>query len=76
MPEFLKKDVLKHCSPEKDEVFEDSDEEIPAAVKPSLKMRLFNAGGGQRNLLCQMFKDDDGTSKECTKNKRSRGPTL
>ncbi|XP_030840322.1 ligand of Numb protein X 2-like [Strongylocentrotus purpuratus] len=37
------------------------DDKLPTPAKPSLKMRLFVKGGGQRDLLCSMF--DDGTKQ-------------
>ncbi|XP_006814746.1 E3 ubiquitin-protein ligase LNX-like [Saccoglossus kowalevskii] len=36
---------------------EDDDDVLPTPAKPSLKMRLFQNGGGQRELLCSMFKN-------------------
>ncbi|XP_013387269.1 RING finger protein 151-like [Lingula anatina] len=71
LPEFLKTHLVdspfaKGPLKEKTNTPLSEDEEaddLPTPVKPSLKMRLFRAGGGSRQLLCSMFdKDSPGSS--------------
>ena len=67
----MREDAAKMASPSKSQAAsshpnaaedEDDDEEedgvLPAPVIPSLKMRLFSAGGDQKELLCSMFDPD------------------
>jgi hypothetical protein len=65
MPDFLKQDALKNSfNKEEGTLSADSEEDhLPVLAKPSLKMRLFTAGGRQRDLLCSMFQNDDGKSE-------------
>ncbi|XP_072168591.1 ligand of Numb protein X 2-like [Diadema setosum] len=50
-------DVSDCLSPSVDE------DRLPTPAKPSLKMRLFCNGGGQRDLLCSMFEESKTDSK-------------
>jgi len=44
-------------------VIESESESVPTPGKPSLKMRLFQAGGASRDLLCSVF---DAKSSQTT----------
>ena len=59
--------------------FSDVDSEnadvLPELAKPSLKMRLFKAGGEKRELLCTMFEHKDSTNVEKVETKTPKGKT-
>jgi len=66
MPDFLKKEALKNSVQASEESTSRNTEEgvLPEPPQPSLKMRLFAAGGKQRQLLCAMFGENKNDTEQ------------